>query len=554
MPVSWTSRSRRLRRLGALASLGLLALAIACSKKTVAPAPGPRDLNVAPVAQFQVGAACTNIAVSLDATASHDPDGVIRLYEWDFDSNGSIDTSGAALAFVRHFYDAPGPHRAKLVVTDDAGAYTVVVQSFSVAAPETLYVSSTTGVPVGPGTRASPFAALSSAIEAARSQACAGVILLATGRYVETPELISHVIIRGGYDPASWTHLAGAQSEIAGRSAMAFGVHDTEVFDLRFWSGDLSEPSKSAIAFLTRNCDASLRFVRCAFVGGLPGNGSNGDGGGGGSGAPGGDGSDGWGHGGGFARRSASAGGDGGYASPTYGGGEDGHAPSCVTGGSGGAMGGGNGSPGADGAPGVNGSGLAASGSFDGFAWVPSLGTAGSSGCAGGGGGGGGGGDNCGSTNGGIGHGGGGGEGGHAGGGGAGGHGGGASIALILIDASPRFDDCTWVTNRAGDGGLGGNGGPSSPGGAGGHGSLSCVGPKGGDGGQGGTSGAGGGGQGGPGGPSWCIVKLGSSNPVLVNPTFTVGTGGAGGLGGLFGTVGPRAANGPNGPAAAIGP
>ena len=562
MPRKRTSPWRSARRLGALSALALLAMTLACSHESSAPTQPGRDLNAPPVAQFQVSAGCTSAPVSLDATASHDPDGTIVLYEWDFDSNGTIDMSGAALVAVQHAY-APGPQRAKLVVTDNSGAYTVTVQNFVVAAPETLFVS-LSGTPSGPGTRQSPFNSLIPAITAASSLPCPTVILVATGRYIESPALASNLTIRGGYDPVTWAHAAGVQSEVVGnwdsahnekQPVTAVGVRNVEVSDLRFWSGDLSEPSHSAIAFGIQDCDATLRFVRCAFVGGIPGNGANGAGGsGGGQGAPGSDGSDGWGHGGGWAigaRMSSSAGGEGGYANST---GEDGHGPGCVIVGPGGTPGGGNGGSGGDGGPGVNGSGLATNGSFNGFVWVPALGANGTDGCAGGGGGGGGGGANCGSTNGGTGHGGGGGEGGHAGRGGAGGHGGGASIALILIDSSPRFEDCAWTSNQAGTAGNGGDGAPSGAGGAGGLGASSCTGPNGGDGGRGGASGAGGGGQGGPGGTSWCIVKLGTSNPVLVNPTFTVGIGGAGGLGGMFGGVGPRAASGPAGPAAAFGP
>jgi hypothetical protein len=551
MALKGTSLLRAVRRPGALAALGMLALTLACGKDATSPPP-PRDLNVAPVADFSATAGCTSAPVSLDASAAHDPDGTITLYEWDFESDGTIDASGPALIVVQHAY-TPGTHRAKLVVTDNAAAYTVTVKSFTVAAPETMYVA-LSGSPLGPGTRQSPFSSLTSAIAAAASLACPATILVAEGRYVETPVLASGMTIRGGYDPVTWTHAAGAQSEVAGRSTTAVDVHNVEISDLRFWSGDLSEPSMSAVAVEIQNCDASLLFVRCAFVGGIPGNGLNGANGGGGvTGADGGNGSDGRGWGGGFqigARNSASAGGQGGSANS---GGEDGHG-GCGTVGQGGAAGGGIGTAGSNGGPGVNGSGLATNGSFNGFAWVPAVGVAGTAGCDGSGGGGGGGGVNCGSTNGGIGHGGGGGEGGHAGVGGKGGHGGGASIALILIDASPRFEQCSWTTNQAGVAGIGGDGGPSGTGGAGGFGASSCSGPNGGDGGPGGTSGPGGGGQGGPGGPSWCIVKLGSSNPVLVTPTFNVGTGGAGGLGGLLGGSGPRAASGPDGPAAAFGP
>ena len=237
MAFKWTSPSPQVRRLGALAALAMLALSIACSKNATAPAP-PRDLNVAPVAQFQASAGCTSAPVSLDASASHDPDGSIRLYEWDFESDGTIDTSGAALVVVQHPY-TPGPHRAKLVVTDNFGAYTITVQSFVVASPEPVYVS-VSGSLAGPGTRLSPFGSLTNAIAAATPLACPTTILVANGRYVETPALASNLTIRGGYNPVTWTHAPGDQSEIAGRSAMAVDVQNTEVSYLRFWSGDLS--------------------------------------------------------------------------------------------------------------------------------------------------------------------------------------------------------------------------------------------------------------------------------------------------------------------------
>src|SRR5262249_37604810 len=151
----------------------------------------PHDFNVSPVAQLSVTSTCASAPVTLDATGSHDPDGSIRLYEWDFDGNGTIDASGPSLAVVQHTY-AAGPHRVKLGVTDNGGAFTVIARDFTVDGPDTLYVSASTGSPSGPGTRASPFSTLSAAIGSSAANGCPQVILVATGFYPEAPALRSH--------------------------------------------------------------------------------------------------------------------------------------------------------------------------------------------------------------------------------------------------------------------------------------------------------------------------------------------------------------------------
>lgn len=117
--------------------LHVAVVALACSKSTVAPVPGPRDLNVPRVARLQVSAPCEATPVTLHASASSDADGEIRLYEWDLDNNGTIDTSGAALIEVQHTY-AVGSHHVKLVVTDNSGAFNVTASAFTVASTETL--------------------------------------------------------------------------------------------------------------------------------------------------------------------------------------------------------------------------------------------------------------------------------------------------------------------------------------------------------------------------------------------------------------------------------
>jgi hypothetical protein len=122
--------------------------------------------------------------------------------------------------------------------------------------------------------------------------------------------------------------------------------------------------------------------------------------------------------------------------------------------------------------------------------------------------------------------------------GGSGAESGGASIAALLINASPSFDRCAFSTSG---GGNGGSGGPGGPGGLGGLGGASGAGEQlggliagdGGVSGRGGSGGPGGNGGSGAGGPSIGVWCEGASTPVFMAPTFTVGTGGTGAVTGL---------------------
>ncbi|MBO3086541.1 LamG domain-containing protein [Cellulomonas fengjieae] len=83
--------------------------------------------NQAPQAAFT--AAATDLQVSVDGSASHDPDGAIASYAWDFD--GVAKTGSTA----SHTFAATGTYPVRLTVTDNQGATATVTQQVSVTAP-----------------------------------------------------------------------------------------------------------------------------------------------------------------------------------------------------------------------------------------------------------------------------------------------------------------------------------------------------------------------------------------------------------------------------------
>lgn len=72
-------------------------------------------INTPPVAAFTV--TCDGIECTFNATSSHDPDGVIVSYSWDF-GDGSPPASGAV---VTHTFPGQGSYDITLTVTDDGG-------------------------------------------------------------------------------------------------------------------------------------------------------------------------------------------------------------------------------------------------------------------------------------------------------------------------------------------------------------------------------------------------------------------------------------------------
>jgi PKD repeat protein len=87
---------------------------------------GAAPPNQPPVAAFTP--TCTQLACTVDATASSDPDGTISSYAWQF-GDGSTGTGVTS----SRTYAAAGTYTITLTVTDDAGATDTTTQTVTVA-------------------------------------------------------------------------------------------------------------------------------------------------------------------------------------------------------------------------------------------------------------------------------------------------------------------------------------------------------------------------------------------------------------------------------------
>lgn len=520
--------------------------------------------NLKPTAGISLShSGCSFDAVTLNGTGV-DLDGSIVRYDWDFEDDGVTDYTSTTSGVVSHLYGT-GPHRARLTVRDNDGAFDFKITNFTITALDSVYVSAS-APGGGNGSKASPFNTLSAGLAAAASSPsnCSAFVIVSNGTYNETPVFPNDVIVRGGFDPTAWTRIAGSYSivNVGTSPATAISITSATVSGLDIRAANQTAPGGSSIALRIVASTAGLVFDDCKFTSATAGPGANGTSGtagtngspssgtaGGAGGTPGG--------------TAGGRGGLGGYGS----GGESGESTfGCASGGGGGAaspscgVAAGNGGPGGGPCSGANGAGGAVGsvGSAGPSGWSPGVGNAGVAGGPGRGGSGGGGGGS--SALGPIpchnyyvgGYGGGGGGGGGMGGSGEGGGNGGASFAVFLYDSSPKFTSCMFTSGTGGAGGAGGNGALGGSGAVGASGSIgSNDAGDGGAGGLGGNGGAGGGGAGGMGGPSVCVAKNSTSSPTLTSPAYNVGNAGSGAAGGT-GPIGNGGATGIAGPSGQV--
>ncbi|MDX6609099.1 MAG: hypothetical protein QOF85_1024 [Solirubrobacterales bacterium] len=94
----------------------------------------PAGSNRAPNGGFTISQnpAKTATSIGFDASASHDPDGTIAKYEWDFDGNGTFETNSGTNPKVSHSYSAEGEYTVRLRVTDNGGATDTAVRTLTI--------------------------------------------------------------------------------------------------------------------------------------------------------------------------------------------------------------------------------------------------------------------------------------------------------------------------------------------------------------------------------------------------------------------------------------
>jgi PKD repeat protein len=74
--------------------------------------------------------------ISFSGAASSDPDGTIAKYEWDFDGNGTYETSGGSNPVISHSYATPATYTVGLRVTDNGGKTATTTRPVSVNSGE----------------------------------------------------------------------------------------------------------------------------------------------------------------------------------------------------------------------------------------------------------------------------------------------------------------------------------------------------------------------------------------------------------------------------------
>ncbi len=90
------------------------------------------DVNDPPTASFSYSPAAprTGQTIAFDASASFDSDGTIAVYEWDWTSDGTFDSTGMT---TTHYYSAVGDHQVTLQVTDDDGGVDTFTLELAIA-------------------------------------------------------------------------------------------------------------------------------------------------------------------------------------------------------------------------------------------------------------------------------------------------------------------------------------------------------------------------------------------------------------------------------------
>jgi len=109
---------------------------VSCPPGTTGTPPNCIPVNQAPVADFS--ATCVNLTCSFDAGASHDDDGTITSYAWNF-GDGATGTG----VTTSHPYSPAGAYTVTLTVTDNDMATGTTTRVVNPTAPSTTFATDT---------------------------------------------------------------------------------------------------------------------------------------------------------------------------------------------------------------------------------------------------------------------------------------------------------------------------------------------------------------------------------------------------------------------------
>jgi YD repeat-containing protein len=109
--------------------------------------------NRAPVSSFTASPSSANKGqlVTLDASASTDPDGTIAKYEWDLDGNGTYETNTGTTPSASRSYGTAGIVEVRLRITDDKGATSISTQKVTITLlpPSASFTATPSAAPTG---------------------------------------------------------------------------------------------------------------------------------------------------------------------------------------------------------------------------------------------------------------------------------------------------------------------------------------------------------------------------------------------------------------------
>jgi YD repeat-containing protein len=93
----------------------------------------------------------TGTSVTLDASASSDPDGTIAKYEWDLDGNGTYETNAGTTSIISRTFTPAGEKTIGLRVTDNSGATATTTRTLTVTnrAPTASFTATPNPAPTG---------------------------------------------------------------------------------------------------------------------------------------------------------------------------------------------------------------------------------------------------------------------------------------------------------------------------------------------------------------------------------------------------------------------